>query len=266
MKKRILALMLALALMTVVFTGCTKDDGKDDAPVDEGKTVTSETNGELVDGTYLIKNEVSDHGNYSMAKLEVKDGEVASLDYNEYLADSGDAKNSDNYPYEEGINVIKDLNAQYNEKKDINSVDFDAVSGATSTKNTFKEMVGELIAKAEKGETYTPVYKDGSYEAKAEEASHGWLSEVTVTVKDGQIVGVDYREVAVEASEGVEEGDRKSPDNYDFEVPFEVIPAVQKLIIDNNGIEDLDVDGITGATNTRTTMLELVEEALSTAK
>ncbi|CAK7069054.1 hypothetical protein CIW83_03285 [Tissierella sp. P1] len=269
MKKRILALMLALALMTVVFTGCAKKEAT--PPVDESKPVDSttpenEAKGDLVDGTYLVKMPVSDHGNYPMAKLEVKDGQVASLDYNEYLAASGEAKNESNYPYAEGLAVIKDLNTQFNEKKDLNAVDFDAVTGATHTKGSFKEVAQMLLDKAAKGETYEAVYKDGVYEAKAAEASHGWLAEVKVRVQDGQIVGVDYVEVAVEDAEGVKKGDLKSADNYSYATPFEVIPAVQKLIIDNNGTENLNVDGIAGATNTRDGMIELVNQALSSAK
>lgn len=269
MKRRVLALMLVLALMTVVFTGCAKKDTV--APVDESKpadttTPSEETKGELVDGTYLVKMPVSDHGNYSMAKLEVKDGQVASLDYNEYMADSGLTKAEANYPYADGLAVIEDLNVQFNEKKDVNAVDYDAVAGATHTKGSFKEVVGILLDKAAKGETYTPVYKDGVYEAKAAEASHGWLSEVKVTVRDGQIVGVDYVEVAVEDADGVKKGDLKSTDNYAYAPPFEVIPKVQKLIIDNNGTENLNLDGVTGATNTRTTIIDLVNQALSSAK
>ncbi|HZK32906.1 MAG TPA: FMN-binding protein [Tissierellaceae bacterium] len=262
MRRKILALILVFSLMTIIFTGCTSEN----APVDEGTVGMGDDKGNLVDGTYLIKDPVSDHGNYPMATMEVSGGEIESFEYNEYLADSGEVKSPDNYPYEDGINVMKDLNAQFNEKKDINAVDFDAVSGATQTKGYFKDMAEKLIDKAKKGETYTPIYKDGIYEAKAEEDSHGWLPEVIVVVKSGQIVGVNYQELAIEASEGVEKGDAKSADNYDYEVPFEVSEAIQKLVIDNNGIKDLEVDGITGATSTRTTMLELVEKALSTAK
>ncbi|MSU02867.1 FMN-binding protein [Tissierella pigra] len=267
MKKKVLALGLSVVVTAAIFTGCTK---KEPTPVDENKPgvneTAGETNGNLVDGTYLVKTEVSDHGNYSMAKLEVKDGQIEALDYNEYLVDSGDAKNESNYPYAEGIAVIKDLNAQFNDKKDLNAVDFDAVSGATSTKGTFKEITGQLLDKASKGETYTPVFKDGEYEAKAEEASHGWLAEVKVKVQDGQIVGVDYAEIAVEDADGVKVGDRKSADNYAYEPAFEVAKAMQKLIVDNNGTENLNVDSITGATTTRTTVIELVNQALSSAK
>ncbi|MGJ0846053.1 FMN-binding protein [Tissierella praeacuta] len=267
MKKRIMILILSLAVMVTIFTGCGKKENG--LPVDESKSNsnnTTEVKGNLVDGIYLVKMPVSDHGNYPMAKLEVKDGEILSLDYNEYLADSGEAKSESNYSYAEGLAVIKDLNTQFNDKKDLAAVDFDAVSGATHTKGSFKEVTQILLDKAAKGEVYTGVYKDGVYEAKGKEPSHGWLSEVKVRVQDGQIVGINYVEVAVEDSDGVKKGDIKSTDNYSYAVPFEVIPAVQKLIIDNNGTENLNLDGITGATNTRNTIIELVDEALSLAK
>ena len=269
MKKKILAITLAMALTTVVFTGCSTDK----APVDDNKPATSETTdasedakGDLTDGKYLIKTEVSDHGNFAMATLEVKDGFVSNLNYNEYLVDSGEAKNDSNYAYADGIAVIKDLNEQFNEKKDIDQVDFDALTGATHTKADFKEITSNLLAMAAKGETYAAAYKDGVYEAIAEEDSHGWLSQVSIKVQDGQIVGVDYAELAIEDSEGVEKGDRKSLDNYTFETTFEVAKAMQKAVIDNNGTEDLDLDAITGATSTRTVFVELVNEALSSAK
>lgn len=264
MKKRIFTLVLAVMLMAAVFTGCAKNE----APIDESSSpgTTDVVAGDLKDGTYLVKTEVSDNGNFSMAKLEVKDGQVTDFHYDEYLVASGEAKSSDNYPYEDGIAVIADLNAQFNEKKDLNAVDYDAVSGATHTKGTFKELSTELLDKAAKGETYAPVYTDGVYEAKADEDSHGWLSQVSVKVQDGQIVGVNYEEVAIEDGDGYKIGDVKSPENYSFEVPFEVAKSVQKLVIDNNGTENLSLDGITGATSTRDTMIELINEALSSAK
>lgn len=265
MKKKILVLMLALALMSVVFTGCK---AKTDAPVDENKPAdtTNVAKGDLTDGIYLVKTEVSDHGNYAMATLEVKEGQVSDFNYNEYLVASGESKNDSNYPYAEGLAVIKDLNTQFNEKKDIDALDFDALTGATHTKADFKAVTTTLLEKATKGEVYAPAYKDGTYEAKATEDSHGWLAQVAIKVQDGQIVGVDYAELAIEDAEGVKKGDRKSAENYEYVASFEVANAVQKLVIDNNGTENLNLDSITGATNTRTAMIDLVNQALSTAK
>lgn len=285
MKRRLGVMVLIVALIAVFFTGCGKNDSEPTS--DQSKDVAT---GDLQDGNYLVKMPVSDHGNYPMAKMEVKGGEIASLEYVEILATSGEEKSEGNYNYPEGLEVIKNLNEQFNEKKDLAEVDFDAVTGATHTKESFKDIVNELLAKASKGEVYEPAYKDGEYTAKADEGTHGWLAEVVVVVRDGQIVGVDYFEVAEEDTESnkvvfdddkkpvvgsdgkpetepvqVKAGDRKSVDNYAYLDSFDVVKGVQKQIIDNNGTENLDLDGITGATNTRDTMIELVGKALESA-
>lgn len=251
-KKKILSLILILGLMVTVFTGCSV--GKND----------TDKKDQLVDGMYLFKEPVNDFGHYAMATLRVKDGEIEKLHYDEYFADSGEAKDTNNSDYVNTVDSIISLNAQYNEKQDMSKVDFDAVSEATNTKNSFRELTETLINNAKKGETYTPVYKDGIYKVKAEEENYGWLSEVAVAVTEGQIVGVDYQEIATVASDGVEVGDVKSPENYEYQPPFEVIASVRRMIIDNNGTED--IDATSGATQTRDSMLDLVNKAISTAK
>ncbi len=285
MKKRLGLMMLIMVLVVLAVTGC---GGKDKDTTGGTEDVVVE---ELQDGNYLVKMPVSDHGNYPMAKMEVANGEISSFKYMEILADSGEEKNESNYNYPEGLEVLKSLNEQFNEKKDLNEMNFDAVSGATHTKESFKEVVNELLAKASKGEKYEAVYKDGEYTEDAEEGSHGWKAGVKIVVRDGQIVGIDYYELAEEDMEGnkvvfdedkkpvtesdgkhkteaveIKAGDRKSVDNYAYLDSFDVVKGVQKLIIDNNGTEDLNLDSISGATNTRNTMIELISKALEAAK
>lgn len=284
MKKKLGFITLAVVLTFALLVGC--GDSSSETNSDNNASVDG-----LVDGTYLVKEPVSDHGNYAMAIMEVKDGEISTFRYDEILADSGEGKNENNYNYAESIAAIANLNEQFNEKKDLNEVDFDAVTGATHTKDSFKEVVNELMDKASKGETYEPVYKDGEYTATGEEASHGWLAEVKLVIRDGQIVGLDYYEYAVEDMEGskvvfnednepvlgddgnpvtepveIKAGDRKSAENYSYLESMEVMSQMQKMIIDNNGLEDLDIDSVTGATSTRTSIVELVEKALEDAK
>lgn len=287
MRRRSSLILLSTILILALLVGC----GGQETGTTTDESSEAPTGGELKDGIYLEKDPVSDHGNYGMAIMEVENGEIVSFKYAEILANSGEEKSEDNYNYPEGLAVIANLNEQFNEKKDLNEIDFDAVSGATHTKEAFKDMVNRLLVKAEKGETYTPPYKDGEYTAKAEEDSHGWLGQVVVVVRDGQIVGLDYFETAVEDMESskvvfdednkpvtdsdgkpktepveVKAGERKSVENYAYLEALDVVKAVQRLIIDNNGTENLDVDSITGATSTRTTMIELVEKALEGAK
>ncbi|NLJ77735.1 MAG: FMN-binding protein [Tissierellia bacterium] len=284
MFRRLVPFILAMALIMVIFTGCgersmTEDEQDDIVEVDE-----------LQDGKYLVKIPVSEQGNYPMAHMEVDNGEIVSFKYSEILADSGEEKSEDNYEYQDGLDVIADLNEQFNQKKTLAEVDFDAVSGATSTKEEFKNAVNQLLLMASNGEVYEPRYIDGEYRAQAEEPNNDWLAEVLIVIREGQIVGIDYSEIAVKdrtsskvvfdndnravigaddkpKTEPVEvkEGDKKSIENYAHLDAFDVMKGVQRLVIDNNGVDDLNLDAITGATGTRETMLELIEKALEGA-
>lgn len=283
MNRKVLSLILVVVLASLVVVGCGADEGKKETP-------SGGNGGELKDGSYLVKMPVGEHDNYPLATMEVENGEISAFEYLEILADSGEEKNDGNYNYEEGLEVLANLNEQFNEKKDLDAVDFDAVSGATHTKESFKEIVPMLLEKAENGEVHEATFEDGEYEAKADEDSHGWLSEVKITVKDGEIIGVDFYDVAIEDMEGqkvvldddnepvmegdepktepadIKEGDIKSLENYAYLASFDTIKAIRKEIIDNNGVEDLELDAISGATNTKETMIDLVTKALEEAK
>lgn len=286
MIKRLGLILLVIVLVGSLLVGC----GSQDTGTNSEET-SGEVTGELSDGTYLVKDPVSDHGNYGMALMEVTDGEISSFKYVEILADTGEEKNESNYNYPDGLAVISNLNEQFNETKNLEDMDFDAVTGATHTKENFKRIVNELLAKSVEGDTYEPAYKDGEYTATAAEPSHGWLGEVKIVVKDGQIIGLDYYEKAVEDMEGskvvfdednkpvmnddgkpttekvqVSTGDIKSEENYSYLESLQVAAQMERMIIDNNGTEDLDVDSVTGATSTRTTIVELVDEALNDAR
>lgn len=285
MKRKYLSLLLVLVLVVAVFTGCSKQTATEEPT--EGEA----TEDKLVDGFYLVKQPVSDHHNYPMATMEVKDGEIASFNYVEILAESGEEKNETNYQYPEGLAVIKDLNAQFGEKKDLEQVNYDAVSGATHTKESFKEVTGMLLEKAKNGEVHEPILKDGVYEAKLEEASHGWLPQIKIVVKNGVVIGVDYSEVAVEDTEGskvvfgedkkpvmgedgkpktepvqVKAGDIKSKDNYPYLASIDTAQAFEKQVIDNNGTENVALDAVSGATHTRDNLINLANKALESAK
>jgi len=283
--KKFISLSLILALL--VFSGCSKVTDNQAANTNKESSSTQE----LKDGDYLIKMPANDHGIYSLATTKVENGKIIDFDYNEYFSQTGEAKNENNYEYKEGLEVIKNLNQQFTDKKNLDNIDYDAVSGATSTKSSFKDTVGKLLEKAEKGETYSPVYKDGVYEAKASEPNHGWLSQIKIVVKNGTVTGVDFHDVAVEDMDGtkavldkdgkpvvgddnkqktetvkIKKGDIKSTENYEHLPAFDTITEFQKQIIYNDGVENLKLDAISGATSTRDTMIELAKEALKQAK
>ena len=98
MRKRLGLMILIVALVTVFLYRLWENDTEPAS--DQSSDVAT---GDLQDGNYLVKMPVSDHGNYPMAKMEVKDGEIVSFEYVEILATSGEEKNEDNYNYPEGF-------------------------------------------------------------------------------------------------------------------------------------------------------------------
>lgn len=264
MKKKLMSLGLVVALSAAVLSGCTKA-GADGLQGNQPGSV-SESKENYVDGTYLLKTEVSEHDDLALVTLEVKEGKISNYQYAEYLVDSGETKSKDNYGYLEGIKAVEDLNEQFNQKKNLKDIDYDATSGATYTKGKFQDTTEQILEMAKKGETYEPVYRDGVYEAVGDEPVYGWQPEVKVIIVEGQIVGINYVEKAVVDGDNVKVGDIKSEDNYEYVKGLEVAKTVEKMIIDNNGTDGLELDGVTGATSTRGSVVSLVEKALDSAK
>lgn len=282
--KRLFTLSLVLLLMVGLVAGC-------------GKQATEEpkqAGGVYKDGTYVVIADdinLMGHGNYPFVKLVIKDGKIAEVDYREYIITSGEPKTESNYRYPESPRAMADLEKQLLEKQDPDALDLNATSGATHTKEHFVEFVKEALEKAKKGETHTPVYKDGVYEAKASEPSHGWLAQIRIFVEDGLIVGADYDEIAVEDTEGkkvvfdedgkpvvgddgkyktepvqIKAGDEKSRDNYHYLNSIDAMVNFEKQLILTQDPDKLDFDATSGATHTKEHFVELAKEALKDAK
>lgn len=110
-------------------------------------------------------------------------------------------------------------------------------------------------------------YKDGVYTVEGEKGDKGWQYVVEVTIEDGKVADVNIESVAHEDFEdgSFKEGDTKTPETYEYEPYFETVEAIEKEVVDKNGVEDLDLDGVSGATNTQGDVIKLIEEALEEA-
>lgn len=113
-----------------------------------------ESKAQLQDGTYEGKSEPDSRGGYGVVKIEVKDGKITSAEFLQYNSD-GSLKD-ESYGKDAGEENYKKAQAaleaagKYAEKlvetQDVDKVD--AITGATSSWNTFKEAANNAIAQA----------------------------------------------------------------------------------------------------------------------
>lgn len=133
--RRVLSLLAVAALATTVFVGCGK---KEEAG--------------LKDGSYKKESAADERGYVASIEIEVKDGKIASVKYDE-ANDAGsklaDAEYNKKMKEISGANpeeAFPALEKALVEKQDVAAVD--AVTGATSTSDSFKKLAEEALAEA----------------------------------------------------------------------------------------------------------------------
>ena len=141
-KKRILSLVAVAVVSVSVLAGC---GSKNDSSA-------------LKDGKYEVESKAAnDQGYKSTLTMEVKDGKISSVNYDE-LSDQGTSKKSDE-AYNSKMKEIKGTNpseafpaleADLLKKQ---SAEVDAVTNATSSSNTFKSFAAKAIENAKAGNT-----------------------------------------------------------------------------------------------------------------
>ena len=137
--RRILSLLAVAALATTIFVGCgAKEEANESG---------------LKDGTYTATGEKDDKGNTASIKIEVKDGKIATVKYDEVAEDGTSKLDNEGYNTQmkevSGTNPIEafpQLEAALVEKQDVAAVD--AVTGATSTSNNFKTLAEKALSEA----------------------------------------------------------------------------------------------------------------------
>lgn len=137
--RRVISLLAIAALATTIFVGC-------------GSKEEAKTTG-LKDGQYSAKGEKDDKGNTASIEIEVKDGKIATVKYDE-VSEAGVSK-LDNEAYNtkmkeaSGTNPIEAFPALEKalvEKQDVAAVD--TVTGATHTTENFKTLAEKALSDA----------------------------------------------------------------------------------------------------------------------
>ncbi|MGG7142170.1 FMN-binding protein [Clostridium nigeriense] len=137
--KKVISLLAVAALATTIFVGCGNKEEAQEAG--------------LKDGTYTKTSAKDDKGYTASIEIEVKDGKIATVKYDEVAEDGTSKLNNEEYNTNmknvSGSNPIEAFPALEKalvEKQDVASVD--AVTGATSTSDKFKSLAEEALADA----------------------------------------------------------------------------------------------------------------------
>ncbi len=99
---------------------------------------------ELASGTYSGESDRDDHGDIGSIVLQVRDGKISNVDYQE-IRENNEPKGED-YPYPKALEAMQELEKQLVEKQDPDEVD--DVAGATSTSNKFRTAAKRALEKA----------------------------------------------------------------------------------------------------------------------
>jgi major membrane immunogen (membrane-anchored lipoprotein) len=112
-------------------------------------------------------------------------------------------------------------------------------------------------------------YKDGTYTAESQPDEHGSSATLSITIADGKITAVDWKELSNGKEKGAEygmtNGKIENQENYDkAQNALKISKTLGDKLIASQDVNKLD--GVSGATGSTTTFKTLVEEALAKAK
>lgn len=157
--KKILTIIVSTALVGALFVGCgaknTGSTANTGSSTSTENTSSTESTG-LKDGTYKADTgKFDDHGWKQAIEITVKDGKITDVVYDEYNKDDNHKKSEDAAYKESYAKQVSgaDPKVTYEklaksliEKQDPEKVD--AVAGATSSTNSFKEVAKKALEQA----------------------------------------------------------------------------------------------------------------------
>lgn len=243
--------------------------------------------GQFVDGSYYAELEPDGRGWIPLAEVTVKQGRIIGVHYDEVQRnDDGEVTDSklSNYGYARNwrnLSGVSQLSAfpayGYQLLTRGTPDDVDAITGATSTFNSFVEVVSIALADAvaeesQEAGTVSPDggYTDGSYYAELEPDGRGWISLIEITVKDGMIIGAHYNEVQRDEDGNVtndklsDYGYARNWRNVSGVSQLSAFPAYVHQLLESGTPEG--VDGLSGATSSYESFIEAAEAALEDAR
>lgn len=252
--------------MILSVTSCARKQPQDETGKEPRQ---NETAGKDYDnGVYTTAQpKYDDHGWKPMATVVVEQGRISKAYYDE-INEDGQLKSFDQdylerWKERSGENLLSagpELVKSLLDKQDPDKVD--AVSGATSASEKFKQLTSDALEKSPQSEK-DDGYHDGLFKAEGKSDDRGWKAYVAVIVEDGKITNAYYDEVNKETGK-LKSFDQEYLSNWKEKSGTNLKEARPKLIESLIGSQRPgEVDAVSGATSTSTKFKELLEEALA---
>lgn len=265
--RKFFTVILAVLLITALVTGCGQKKPQEQAPQEQAGPESEAVSYE--DGVYYAEAaDFDDHGWKAMVTVIVEGGKISNVFFDEInkedMLKSFDPEYAANMKDKSGatpLDAYNNLQQSLVSKQNPDNVD--AVTGATHSSDTFKDL-------AKKALEASPVeasgaYKNGLYKAADKDFDdHGWKGMAAVLIRDGKIAIASYDEINKDGVYKSTDADYANNMKAQSGVtPAEAIDTLTKSVIDKQAA---DVDSVTGATGTAERFKALMQEALSLAK
>ncbi len=228
--KRFLFVLFVLALTFLLITGC-------------GPKVENSGSKALPDGIFEGASDATDKG-YVAATVKIEGGKIVDVEMKEFRGD-GSLKTPETYTYEPWHEAVEKLPQAVIA---VQSAEIDAVTGATSTTEKFKQAVRRALGEEKQPEKR---YADGRFEGISDPSRTGYVA-VEMVVQQGTITQVIMQEFRGDLS-------LKTKETYDYEPWHKAFDELPAAVIKS---QSADIDVVTGATSTSNKFKQAVRRAL----
>lgn len=262
--KKILLLLMVLALSLFMFIGCGEeaagDEGENGEAVENEEEVDEEEEADeeeasdnmYQDGTYTAYSDANERG-FGTVTITIENDEIVDVELAEFRG-TGVEKDED-YGYDEFHDALEEMPGRFQEA---NSADVEAFTGATSSSEKWMQGVERALEMALVDAEDDSMYFDGTFFGASDLGERG-RSVAFVTIENDEIVEVVLHDTQLDDDGG--EDFKEEDYGYD-----EYHEAREELAEEFVAANSADVDAFTGATSSSENWMTAVERALENAE
>lgn len=258
--KKVLVLLMVLAMAMFLFIGCGEDAGADEPQDDNQEDVQEDENDEqdeeaaegmYVDGTYEAYSDANERG-FGKVVVTIENDEIVDIELSEFRGTG--VEKDENYTYDEFHEALAEMPGRFLEA---NSADVETFTGATSSSEKWIQAVERALEMALVEPADDNEFFNGTFFGASDLGERG-RSVAFVTFENDEIV-----EVVLHDTQLNDDGEAFKPEDYQYEEYFDAQEAMAERFIEANGT---DVDTFTGATSSSNNWITAVERAMEAAR